>query len=77
MDSLIFNVSFVNFQSTGIQMNNEDIKNQQNIMTDKETLKDSAQFISSEEDEKEGNFEFLCCRGGAIGVGGGGIGGHW
>ncbi|HEY3589426.1 MAG TPA: hypothetical protein VGL07_04970 [Buttiauxella sp.] len=58
-------------------MNNENIKNQKDIMTDKETLQDSAQFISSEEDEKEGNFEFLCCRGGAVGMGGGGLGGHW
>lgn len=65
------------FNLTGVQMNNENIKNQKDIMTDKETLQDSAQFISSEEDEKEGNFEFLCCRGGAVGMGGGGLGGHW
>ncbi|MGS4817951.1 hypothetical protein ACN4GA_02700 [Raoultella terrigena] len=33
-------------------------------------------FISTSEDEQEGNFEFLCCRGG-YGMGGGGIGGRW
>lgn len=31
-------------------------------------------FISIDEDEQEGNFEFLCCRGG---YGGPGRGGRW
>lgn len=66
------------FNLAGVQMNNENVKTQKNVVTDKEALEDSAKFISSEEDEKEGNFEFLCCRGGGMGIGGGGgLGGHW
>lgn len=38
---------------------------------------DQVKFISTDEDEQEGNFEFLCCRGGGHSVGGGGIGGRW
>lgn len=38
---------------------------------------DTAKFISSNEDEKDGNFEFLCCSGGSSTGLGGGIGGHW
>lgn len=34
------------------------------------------EFISTDEDEQEGNFEFLCCRGGGrTGMAGGG--GRW
>ncbi|WP_155683830.1 hypothetical protein [Dickeya poaceiphila] len=31
-------------------------------------------FISTNPEDEEGNFEFLCCRGGGIGIGGGGPG---
>ncbi|CAI0845646.1 hypothetical protein [Serratia quinivorans] len=52
----------------------EDVKNS-NINVDENV--DKAKFISSDEDEQEGNFEFLCCRGGGVSMGGGGLGGRW
>lgn len=58
-------------------MNNEDFDDVKNVSTNKVAPVDTAKFISSEEDEKEGNFEFLCCRGGSTtGMGGVG-GGRW
>ncbi|MDW8847703.1 hypothetical protein SD961_17725 [Erwinia sp. MMLR14_017] len=38
---------------------------------------DSVKFISTDEDEKEGNFEFLCCRGGSMTGNSRGGGGRW
>ncbi|WGE31141.1 hypothetical protein PHA77_19040 (plasmid) [Edwardsiella tarda] len=43
-----------------------------------EQYTEKAKFISTDEDEQEGNFEFLCCRGGGVSMGGGlGGGGRW
>ncbi len=51
--------NFNNF--VGVQMNKG--KDGNNI-TETNNPEDTAKFISSDVDEKEGNFEFLCCRGG-------------
>ncbi|MDY0923373.1 MULTISPECIES: hypothetical protein [unclassified Leclercia] len=39
-------------------------------------LAEKVKFISTDEEEQDGNFEFLCCRGG-MSPGGNGIGGRW
>ncbi|EHU8214391.1 hypothetical protein KZP52_003363 [Salmonella enterica] len=57
-------------------MTKEYIENANSINEETLIQEDSIVFISTEEDEQEGNFEFLCCRGG-MSPGGGGIGGHW
>lgn len=57
-------------------MTKEYIENANSINEETLIQGDSIVFISTEEDEQEGNFEFLCCRGG-MSPGGGGIGGHW
>lgn len=40
----------------------EDVKKEP---VDTEICIDEVKFISTDEDEQEGNFEFLCCRGGS------------
>lgn len=49
----------------------EDVKKEP---IDMEKKVDTLKFISTDEDEQEGNFEFLCCRGGG-GTHSGGMGG--
>lgn len=56
-------------------MTKENVESLNNTAVDDRVSEDTVIFISTEEDEQEGNFEFLCC--GSMGVGGGGIGGRW
>lgn len=57
-------------------MTRETLKNIKEETVSEEVCVDKVTFISTEEEEQEGNFEFLCCRGG-MSPGGGGIGGRW
>lgn len=52
----------------------EDVKNEP-VKVDKHV--DTVKFISTDKDEQEGNFEFLCCRGGSMTSNNNGGGGHW
>ncbi|WP_304167877.1 hypothetical protein [Lonsdalea britannica] len=52
----------------------EDVKKEP-VNTDKHI--DTLKFISTDEDEQEGNFEFLCCRGGTHSPGMGGPSTRW
>ncbi|KAJ92907.1 hypothetical protein DF41_20350 [Raoultella planticola] len=57
-------------------MKNEKLDDVKKEAVNAEPHAEKAKFISTNEEEQEGNFEFLCCRGGHS-VGGGGIGGRW
>lgn len=57
-------------------MKNEKLDDVKKKAIDEEPHVEKVKFISTNEDEQEGNFEFLCCRGG-FGMGGGGLGGRW
>ncbi|ACR70226.1 hypothetical protein AAGU66_13490 [Edwardsiella ictaluri] len=50
-------------------MNVEYIESIEKNDISEKTTEDEVKFISIEEDETEGNFDFLCCRGG-VGMGG-------
>lgn len=52
----------------------EDVKKES---VDVEQHTEKVKFISTDEDEQEGNFEFLCCRGGGNNRPNGGGGGRW
>ncbi|MDH1089274.1 hypothetical protein N5C79_22555 [Pantoea brenneri] len=45
-------------------MTNEKQEDVKKTATEKEPVAEKVKFISTDEDEQEGNFEFLCCRGG-------------
>lgn len=57
-------------------MKNEDLDDVKKEIIIEEPHAEKVKFISTNEDEQEGNFEFLCCRGG-YGLGGGRPGGRW
>ncbi|EOC1325033.1 hypothetical protein QMS78_01665 [Cronobacter dublinensis] len=46
-------------------MTKETLKDVQKGAVSEEQLVDQVKFISTDEEEQEGNFEFLCCRGGS------------
>lgn len=58
-------------------MKKEKLEDVKKAPVDVDKLVDTVKFISTDEDEQEGNFEFLCCRGGGVSMGGGGLGGPW
>lgn len=58
-------------------MTKEHVENVKKMETDNVIPEDTVIFVSTEEDEQQGNFEFLCCRGGTMNSGGGGLGGRW
>lgn len=59
-------------------MEKEKLEDVKKTPVDGENYVDKVKFISTDEDEQEGNFEFLCCRGGSrTGPSGPGGGGRW
>lgn len=47
-------------------MTEERLENVKKGPVNAEQRADQVKFISTDEEEQEGNFEFLCCRGGGV-----------
>lgn len=58
-------------------MKKEKLEDLKKTPADVENHVDKVKFISTDEDEQEGNFEFLCCRGGSTTGASRGGGGRW
>ncbi|MDU4840050.1 MAG: hypothetical protein E6X49_02750 [Leclercia adecarboxylata] len=57
-------------------MTKEKLEDVKNVPVNVDQLAEKVKFISTDEEEQDGNFEFLCCRGG-MSPGGNGMGGRW
>ncbi|MFK8260627.1 hypothetical protein ACFL9S_22925 [Erwinia sp. AnSW2-5] len=47
-------------------MTKEKVEDVKKVPVNAEQRADKVKFISTDEEEQEGNFEFLCCRGGGM-----------